>query len=143
MTITTSNKVEWAGQPQLAVDGKLFYRTRTMPAIELSLLWNERVEAKVNARLSRADSKLDVDVNLIRLQRRIKVNSSHKFLSEMRSVNLNVAWDADKDASKQVGVTGNLTLSPSQRMVDMKYINEMMEFLVCMTLYSRILLLEL
>lgn len=120
MTLTTSNKIEWAGQPQLALDGKVFLRTRSMPAIEMTFLWNERVEAKMDARISRAESKVDLDMNMIRLQRRVKINSQHKFLGETRSAAVNVAWDADKDATKQYGLDGTWTLSRSQRLIDVK-----------------------
>lgn len=122
MTMTTTNKIEWAGQPQLVLDGKLFPRTRSMPAVELVFLWKERVDAKMDARLSRDESKLDLDLNLIRLQRRVKINSQHKFVGDSRSASINVAWDANKDTNKQFGLDGTLTLSRSQRLVDIKYV---------------------
>jgi hypothetical protein len=122
-SMTTTNKVEWAGQPQLVLDGKLFFRTRKMPAVELAFLWNNRLDAKMEARLSRAESKMDLDMNLIRLQRRVKINSQHKFLGDSSSGSLNVAWDADRDSTKQVGVEGSFTLSSAQRLVDLKCVH--------------------
>lgn len=122
-SMTTSNKIEWAGQPQIVLDGKLFFRTRKMPAVELAFLWNNRLDAKMETRMSRAESKMDLDINLIRLQRRVKINSQHKFMGDTSSGSLNVAWDADKDSSKQVGLDGTFTLSPSQRLVDLKCVN--------------------
>lgn len=122
-SMTTSNKIEWDGQPQIVLDGKLFFRTRKMPAMELAFLWNNRLDAKLETRLSRAESKLDMDINLIRLGRRVKINSQHKFLGDTTSGSLNVAWDADRDASKQLVLDGTFTVSPSQRLIDLKYVS--------------------
>jgi len=119
-TVATSNTIEWDGQPQLVLSGKMFQRTPTMPAVELSLIWNGRVDGKLEARISKIESKVDLDVNLIRLQRRVKVNSQHKSLGDNRSGSITVAWDADKDASKQLTLDGSLTLSVPQRSVDLK-----------------------
>lgn len=119
--MTTSNKIEWSGQPQLALDGKVFLRTRSMPAIEMTFILRDRLEAKMDARLSQDESKLDLDMNMMRLQRRVKVNSQHKFMGDTRSGSFNIAWDADKDSNKQVGFDGSFTLSPAQRLIDMKY----------------------
>ena len=122
-SMTTTNKIEWAGQPQIVLDGKLFFRTQKMPAVELAFLWNNRLDAKMDARLSRAESKMDLDMNFIRLQRRVKINSQHKFLGDSSSGSLNVAWDADRDTTKQVGIDGSFTLSPEQRLVDFKCVS--------------------
>ena len=120
MTMTTTNKIEWAGQPQLVLDGKVFLRTRSMPAIEMVFVWSDRLEAKIDARLSKDDSKMDLDLNMMRLQRRVKINSQHKFMGDTRSGSINVAWDADRDTTKQVGFEGTFTLSRAQRLMDLK-----------------------
>lgn len=120
MTMTTSNKVEWDGKTQIVADAKMFLRTPSMPAIEVALLWNGRVESRIEARLSKDESKVDVDVNLVPMARRIKVNSQHRHLGDSRSGSLNVAWNADKDPSQQIGVEGSLTLSPAQRLMELK-----------------------
>ena len=119
-SMTMNNKIEWDGQPQLVLNGKTFQRTPTMPAAEISFLWNGRVDAKFDGRLSKSESKMEMDLNLLRLQRRIKINSQHKMLGDNRSGSVNVAWDAEKDPSKQVGLEGSLTLSMPQRSVDLK-----------------------
>lgn len=118
--MATTNKIEWAGQPQLVLEGKISPRARSLPAVELVFLWNGRVDAKMDARLSRDESLLDLDLNLIRLQRRVKVVSQHKLVGDSRSASINVAWDANRDANKQFGLDGTLTLSRSQRLVDIK-----------------------
>lgn len=118
--MTTSNLIEWDGQPQLVLNGKVFQRTTTMPAVEVSFIWNGRVDAKLEARISKIESKVDLDANLIRLERRVKVSSQHKSLGNNRSGSLTVAWDADKDPSKQLTLDGSLTLSVPQRSVDLK-----------------------
>ena len=91
-----------------------------MPAVEMVFMWNNLLEAKMDAHMSKTDSKMDLDVNLLRLQRRIKVASQHKFMGDTRSGSFNVAWDADKDSSKQVGFDGSFTLSATQRLIDLK-----------------------
>lgn len=119
-SLTTSNKIEWNGEPQVTLDGKVTMRTPTMPVVELNLLWKGRVTGKLEARVSRDESKGDLDLTLHRFQRRITYNGQHKFFGDNRSGSFNLAWDAGKDASKQIGFDGSLTFSRPGRAMDLK-----------------------
>jgi len=114
MIITTSNKLEWAGRAQLSVDGKAFLRV-AVPKVEITALWNDRFEGHFETWLSRRDAKIDVNVNLLRLQRRVKVNGVYKVQGDNKLASFNAAWDADRDASKQVGLELALGLPKSAR----------------------------
>lgn len=120
--LTTSNKIEWNGEPQVTLDGKLTMRTPTMPVVELNFLWKGRVTGKLDTRMSREESKLDLDMTFHRFQRRITYNGQHKFFGDNRSGSFNLAWDAGKDATKQIGFDGSLTFSRPGRAFDLKTI---------------------
>lgn len=102
----------------MTVDGKV--AMRAIPVVELNFVWNERVNGKLESRVSRGESKTDLDVTLHRFQRRVTFTSQHKVVGDSRSGSFNLAWDAGKDAAKQIGFDGSLTFSRPGRALDLK-----------------------
>lgn len=118
--MTLNNRVEWDGKAQIVLNARTFLRTPVMPAADVMFMWNGHADGKFDTRISTDESKMDLNLNLVRLQRRIKVSSQHKIFGTNRSGSINVAWDADKDPSKQIGLEGSLVLSMPQRSAELK-----------------------
>lgn len=125
MTITTNNKFEWAGQPQMTVDGKIALRS-PVPAVEINMLWNGRFDGRLESRLSPRDAMLNMNMKFLRFDRRVKINAMFKNEGERRAASFNAAWDADKDAKSQFGLEFDLAVPTTTRAVELKSVLSVM-----------------
>lgn len=110
-SIVTNTMVERNGEKRFALDATINKMEEAI-SVDLAAFLINRIDGKIVATIARKAGQLDMDLNLIRLERRIKMSSSRKIEAGKGSASVSVAWDADKDASKQVSLKINASLPP-------------------------------
>ena len=107
--------MDFGGETQFALNARFFQ----LGALDMSLFINRIIDAKFDLRLTDRDSKFDLDMNLLRLERHIKVKTMRKFEGEKMTGFGQIQWDVDNDATKQISLDLAGGLYPSTKAMDL------------------------
>ena len=102
-SIYVSNLLERNGEKRFSCDATV-KKNEDSISVDLAAFLINRIDGRIVASIAREAGLLDMDLNLIRLDRHIKLNMARKMEASKASIFLTVAWDADRDVDKKLSL---------------------------------------
>lgn len=101
-------------ETQFALNARFFQ----FGAVDMTLFINRIIDASFDSRSTSRGSKFDLDMNLLRLERHIKVKTMRKFEEGKMTGFGQIQWDVDNDSTKQISLDVTGGMYPSTKAMD-------------------------